>query len=439
MASYDSMTELFLEECGNLLQDYTAVEEAAKECGNYSVEDINELFRITHTIKGDATMMLYESIAVPVRAFEQILVGYRSKGCGAAYEDIETQFRCLYQYIEGELKKLEDGKLSDGDGEAVAKVILGAEEKEEKEEKSSEEQSQRFYIAPERVCEHVEKTSWKQEEQKAQKAAPIRKRSIAISEEELEELQRIVARGNEIEARLLANYRHSLELIPEGATEFRSILEELRNWLESASMEQLGHLTVKMRRVIEEMADTLGKEIELTIIGGDTLVERNRLGKISGALLHMLRNCADHGIELPEERTLAGKSSTGHIIVRYHMTDDASGVIIEVEDDGVGISKDVIQKKAEAIGLEDTALTETEKLNAIIFAPGFSTSDPDGAYSGRGVGLDAAKRCFEEFGGTLTAESKEGCGTRFVAKFRYAVKNLNGEERTTDENFDSRR
>lgn len=419
MAGFDSMTELFLEECTGLLQEYVTVEETAKNGGGYSTEDVNELFRITHTIKGDATMMLYESIAVPSRAFEQILVEYRSQGKGAPYEKIAPQLRLLYQYIEGELKKLEEGKRSDGDGKAVARELLGTMEKAEKEE---EEQSQRFYIAPERTCECVTKTSWKQEEQTTRKAASVRKRSIAISEEELGDLQKIVAKGNEMEARLRKRYQACPEQTPAGTGDFFGLLEELRNWLETASMEQLGHLTVKLRRVIEEMADTLGKEIELTITGGDTLVERNRLGKISGALLHLLRNCADHGIELPEERVTAGKVSTGHIFVRYRMTDDASGVIIEVEDDGAGISGEVIERKAKAVGIDVHALTEQERLHAILFAPGFSTSDPEGVYSGRGVGLDAAKTCFEEFGGTLTVESREGHGTCFVAEFPYAVK-----------------
>lgn len=439
MAGFDSMTELFLEECGGLLQDYAMVEETARDNGKYSVEEVNEVFRITHTIKGDATMMLYENIAVPVRAFEQILAEYRSGGEGAPYGEITPQLQLLRQYIEGELKKLEAGQISDGDGETVAKELSGTMKQGKKEEKAEEEQSQRFYIAPDRACECVTKTSWKQEEQMTRKAAAVRKRSIAISEEELGELQKIVAKGNGLEAGLLKRYPTCPEQSPAWAGDFRELLGELRNWLETATMEQLGHLTVKLRRVIEEMADTLGKEIELTITGGDTLVERNRLGKISGALLHLLRNCADHGIELPEERAAAGKPSTGHIFVRYRMTDDATGVIIEVEDDGAGISGELIEKKARLAGMDVHTFTEKEKLNTVLFMPGFSTSDPEGVYSGRGVGLDAAKTCFREFGGMLTVESREGHGTCFTAWFPYAVKNLNGEEHTIDENFDSGR
>lgn len=445
MANYDSMTELFLEECSGLLQDYTAVEEAARKCGSYTPEALNELFRITHTIKGDATMMLYEGIAVPIRAFERLLAYYRSKKTDVPYKAFTVQFQGLFDYVESELKKLENGKMPDGDGKETEQKILSylaeisAGEQQEKVE-VSDKGKQHFYIAPDASGKKVEQTEWKQEAVQPEEGVAVRRRSISLSEEELAGLQNIVRRGNEAEARLLTHYRHSLELIPTEVTEFRNVLEELRTWLESTSMEQLGHLTVKMRRVIEEMSDSLGKEIELTITGGDILVERNRLGKISGAMLHLLRNCASHGIETPKERIAAGKEPTGHITVNYSMTEDRSGVIIEVEDDGKGFQIESISKKAAALGIirEGEHVSERQ-IGEIIFTPGFSTGDPEGNYSGRGVGMDAARQCFEELGGSLTAESKEGCGVRFVARFNYAVKYMTGEELVKLENFDSRR
>ncbi|MGN1084203.1 MAG: ATP-binding protein [Lachnospiraceae bacterium] len=445
MANYDSMTELFLEECGNLLQDYAAVEEAARQYGSYTPEALNELFRITHTLKGDATMMLYEGLAAPVRAFEQLLSYYRSRKTEIPCDSLTEQLRHLFVYVESELKILENGGMPEGDGKAVEQEILAylaqvSTGEEQEKEKNSGEGKQRFYIAPDAAGEKPEKTEWRGEAVQTGPGVPVRRRSIAISEEELAELQNIVRRGNEAEAKLVTNYRHSLEQIPPEMKELRDVLEELRTWLETASMEQLGHLTVKLRRVIEEMSDSLGKEIELTIVGGDTLVERNRLGKISGALLHLLRNCADHGIELPKERVAAGKTPTGHILVQYRMTDDGSGVIIEVEDDGAGFRTEVISKKAAALGLlEEGEAISRQQLNEVIFAPGFSTGEPGGDYSGRGVGLDAARKCFEELGGSLTAESKEGGGVRFTAKFHYAVKNMTGEECAARESFDSRR
>lgn len=445
MANYDSMTELFLEECSGLLQDYAAVEETAQECGSYTPEALNELFRITHTIKGDATMMLYEGIAVPIRAFEQLLAYYRGKKADVPYKEFTVQFRCLFDYVESELKKLESGRSPDGDGKETEQKILGylakiSAGKQQEKVEVSDKGKQHFYIAPDAAGEKVERTEWKQETLQPKEEVSVRRRSISLSEEELAGLQNIVRRGNEAEIKLLTNYRHSLELIPTEVTELRNVLEELRTWLESTSMEQLGHLTVKMRRVIEEMSDSLGKEIELTITGGDVLVERNRLGKISGAMLHLLRNCASHGIEKPEERVAAGKTPTGHITVKYSMTGNRSGVVIEVEDDGRGFQMEPILKKAAALGIikKGERISE-QQLGEIIFTPGFSTGDPEGNYSGRGVGMDAARQCFEEFGGSLTAESRQGCGVRFVAKFNYAVKYMTGEELVRFENFDSRR
>lgn len=446
MANSDSMAELFLEECSSLLQEYAAVEETAQQCGSYTVEALNELFRITHTIKGDATLMLYEGIAVPIRAFEQLLAHYRSRKAEVSYQGgFTARFRNLFNYVEAELRKLECGEVPDGDGKGTEQEILcylaklNAGEAQDT-AKGTGSAKQLFYVAPNAAGEKVGKTEWKQEKTQPGAGVAVRRRSIAISEEELEWLQNIVRHGNEAEAKLLCGYRNSLELIPVEVMGLRKVLEELRTWLEVSSMEQLGYLTVKLRRIIEEMSDSLGKEIELTVVGGDVSVERNRLGKISSALLHLLRNCADHGIEKPEERIAAGKSPTGHILVKYRMTEDRSGVLIEVSDDGAGFQMEAISRRAAAMGIigEGERVSE-QQLNEVIFTPRFSTGEPGGNYSGRGVGLDAARRCFEELGGSLIAESREGCGVRFIANYHYAVKNVTGEEFLRRENFDSRR
>ncbi len=440
MANSDSMAELFLEECGSLLQEYAAVEETARQCGSYTVEALNELFRITHTIKGDATLMLYEGIAVPIRAFEQLLAHYRSRKAEVSYQGgFTARFRKLFNYVEAELRKLECGEVPDDDGKETEQEILCYLAKLNAGE-AQDAGKHLFYVAPDAAGERVGKTEWKQEAVQPRTGVAVRRRSIAISEEELEWLQNIVRHGNEAEAKLMCGYRNSLELIPEEVTGLRKVLEELRTWLEVSSMEQLGYLTVKLRRIIEEMSDSLGKEIELTVVGGDVSVERNRLGKISSALLHLLRNCADHGIERPEERVAAGKSPTGHIMVQYRMTEDRSGVVIEVSDDGAGFQMEAISQRAAAMGIigEGEKVSE-QQLNEIIFTPRFSTGEPGGNYSGRGVGLDAARKCFEELGGSLIAESREGCGVRFIANYHYAVKNVTGEEFLRRENFDSRR
>lgn len=440
MANSDSMAELFLEECGSLLQEYAAVEETARQCGSYTTEALNELFRITHTIKGDATLMLYEGIAVPIRAFEQLLAHYRSRKAEVSYQSgFTARFRNLFNYVEAELRKLECGETPDGDGKGTEQEILCYLAKLNAGE-AQDAGKHLFYVAPDAAGEKPGKTEWKQEAAQPGIGVAVRRRSIAISEEELEWLQNIVRHGNEAEAKLLCGYRNSLELIPEEVTGLRKVLEELRTWLEVSSMEQLGYLTVKLRRIIEEMSDSLGKEIELTVVGGDVSVERNRLGKISSALLHLLRNCADHGIEKPEERVAAGKSPTGHILVKYRMTDDRSGVLIEVSDDGAGFQMEAISRRAAAMGMiKEGELLDEQQMNEIIFTPRFSTGEPGGNYSGRGVGLDAARKCFEELGGSLIAESREGCGVRFIANYHYAVKNVTGEEFLRRENFDSRR
>ncbi len=167
-------------------------------------------------------------------------------------------------------------------------------------------------------------------------------------------------------------------------------------------------------RMVRQLTKELNKKIELSIFGAETELDRTVIDEIGDPLVHLLRNSLDHGIEAPEVRVKNGKPETGQVRLKaYH---SGNHVFIEVEDDGAGINRKKVLEKA----LERNVITEREaetiedhEIDALIFAPGFSTADQISDISGRGVGLDVVKSKLESLGGSVSIKSSEGEGSLF--------------------------
>lgn len=168
-------------------------------------------------------------------------------------------------------------------------------------------------------------------------------------------------------------------------------------------------------KMIRQLSRELGKKIRLEIAGQDTELDRTVIDEIGDPLIHLLRNSADHGIEMPEERKVLGKPEEGKILLKaYH---SGNQVFIEVEDDGAGIDRDKVLQKALEKGIvsheESSQLTDQE-IYELIFASGFSTAEKVSDISGRGVGLDVVKNTIESLGGIITVSSEPKKGTKFL-------------------------
>ncbi|WP_129722475.1 chemotaxis protein CheA [Xylanivirga thermophila] len=170
-------------------------------------------------------------------------------------------------------------------------------------------------------------------------------------------------------------------------------------------------------RVVRDLAKKLDKNIKLNISGEETEVDRTIVDEIGDPLIHLIRNCVDHGLETPEERLEQGKPEEGNIYLEaYH---DGNNVVIEVKDDGRGIDTEKVSEKILSLGL--ITAEELEKLNdnqiiEYLFHPGFSTAQKVSDISGRGVGLDVVKTKIESLGGIVQVETKKGLGTSFILK-----------------------
>jgi chemosensory pili system protein ChpA (sensor histidine kinase/response regulator) len=193
-------------------------------------------------------------------------------------------------------------------------------------------------------------------------------------------------------------------------TRQRVVLSELQGKLMNSRMAPMSVITTRLRRAIREVADTLGKKIRLTIRGEDIELDRVIWEKLADPLLHILRNAADHGIEMPEIRKKKGKVQTG--LVTVTASREGNQILIRIRDDGAGLNFKDIRAKAEILyGTDTVAAMDKNELSQLIFMPGFSTRKNVTQISGRGVGMDVVKTNIEELKGSVriaTPESGKG-------------------------------
>ncbi len=199
-----------------------------------------------------------------------------------------------------------------------------------------------------------------------------------------------------------------LEAISE---EVSLLTNSLRDNALSVRMLPIESTFTKFRRLIHDLSTTLHKEIDLTMSGTDTEIDKTVIDKLDEPLMHMIRNCADHGIETPEVRVAAGKPRRGTI---HLSAEHSSGnVVIHVRDDGGGLPKEKILKRAiERELVAPNAQLSDREIFGLIFAPGFSTAAQVTNVSGRGVGMDVVKKTIEELRGSVEVSSCPGKWTQ---------------------------
>jgi two-component system chemotaxis sensor kinase CheA len=210
---------------------------------------------------------------------------------------------------------------------------------------------------------------------------------------------------------------------------------QLEERLVELRMVSLAQTFTRAARLAGRLARDLGKLVSVEVVGRETQIDKMIVDRVADPIYHVLRNAIDHGLELPEERRLAGKAVRGKIKIGASI--EGTRAIIAIEDDGRGISvEQVRQREIGALAGQDE-LSEEETIR-LIFRPGFSTADEVSAVSGRGVGLDAVERAIHELGGEIRVRSEAGKGARFelavpttlvmisafivrVAEWRYAI------------------
>ena len=209
---------------------------------------------------------------------------------------------------------------------------------------------------------------------------------------------------------------------------------DLQESVMSIRMMPMEYVFSRFPRLVRDLAGKLGKQVELTLVGSSTELDKSLIERIIDPLTHLVRNSLDHGIELPEKRMESGKNVVGNLILSAEH--QGGNICIEVTDDGAGLNRERILAKALSQGMAVNENMTDDEVGMLIFAPGFSTAEQVTDVSGRGVGMDVVKRNIQEMGGHVEIQSKQGTGTTIRILLPLTLAILDGMSvRVADEVF----
>lgn len=399
---------------------------SALEQGHADREQINELFRAAHTLKGSSRMLKLAPITALAHSTEELLSALRDGSLTAS----PTVTSLLNQAVDG---------LSD----FVSRLAQGA-------------TGDDLPAADEALCNALEQAALQTHPLPSTPAPPPPVTPSAPStsttlttENELRLSETVRVRLDRLDdvirlmGEVLSGHHHlhtlvdqtralSTTLPAEQQAPFHAFHRELKDSVLShdSLMNDLHDRALQMRmlplsvvldplaHMSRELAQSLGKQVDCRVRGAEIELDRQMIDRLSDPLIHLLRNALDHGFEPPAERVASGKSPRGKLVIEAWQ--DADWVIVEMHDDGAGIALDAVRQKALAKQLVSEeqlhTLSEQETLE-LIFLPGFSTKSMITDFSGRGVGLDVVKRTvMDELNGDLQLTSERGSGTRFTLR-----------------------
>jgi two-component system chemotaxis sensor kinase CheA len=219
---------------------------------------------------------------------------------------------------------------------------------------------------------------------------------------------------------------NDLDRLRQGLAQLARNTRELQESVMQIRMLPISFSFNRFPRIVHDLSRKLGKKVELKMTGEGTELDKTVLEKINDPLVHLVRNALDHGLETPEQRLAAGKHETGELeLCAFH---EGGSIIIEVRDDGAGLNKVKILKKARERALipPDQELTD-EQIDNLIFMPGFSTAEQLSDVSGRGVGMDVVRRNINDLGGHVQISSKEGLGSTIRIRLPLTLAILDGQ------------
>lgn len=265
-----------------------------------------------------------------------------------------------------------------------------------------------------------------EKQQKSKSSKKNAQESIRVNAEKLESLINLVGEMVIGNANVNVNSHRIADLsLFEAQENMSRLVDEVRDTVLGLRMVPIGETFNRYKRVVREVSKDLGKNINLTISGAETELDKTLVDKISDPLLHLVRNALDHGIESKERRIAVGKPEMGQLSLEaFH---DSGTIVIQIKDDGAGLPKDKLVAKAISKGIisEGDELSESD-IHQLIFAPGFSTAEAVTNLSGRGVGMDVVRRNIEALRGQAEVSSVEGQGCTFSIKLPLTLAIIDG-------------
>lgn len=262
------------------------------------------------------------------------------------------------------------------------------------------------------------------------------KQGVRVSTERLDTLMDLVGELVIAQARLSETARETgFGKVASVAEDIERLSDELRDVTMTMRLVPIGTLFARVRRLVRDVAQDLGKQVELIVDGEETELDKTVIERLQDPLTHLVRNAIDHGIETPAERLALNKPEAGHIYVGASQS--GGRIQITLHDDGRGLDREAIAERGKAAGLidEGSALSDRDLLD-LIFQPGFSTSREVSHLSGRGVGMDVVKRGVDALRGRIDLDTTSGEGTTITLSLPMTLAIIDGLlVRTGDSRF----
>ncbi|MEM6643128.1 MAG: chemotaxis protein CheA [Bacteroidota bacterium] len=403
----DEYRQLFLSEAMENFEELNKLFiDLEKDHGNKKV--VANIFRIIHTLKGNAMGMGYEKIAELAHVMEDVFGAIKESEIKLERELVDSLFRANDK-LGGLINSLNTGeKVSYLGIKTKLSIYLKNEREAQKEDKGKDSDSAPDAETPDEEEAVAEEESARPEEAKSSISfAEI----VQIPVRKMDDLLNMVGELVIERDRLIAYFgEHSNSTLEfEG---LKRISANLHYGIMNARMVQMGFLFNKFHRVLRDAAVAEQKEVQLNLKGTEVEIDRNILKIISDSLVHIVRNAVSHGIEDKAQRKKSGKPQQATVLLEANLEKD--NVVLTISDDGKGIDADIIRKKVvekKLITKEAASQLSDQEVIRYIFEAGFSSADKVTELSGRGVGMDVVKRSVESIGGQVLIDTELGKGT----------------------------
>ena len=265
-------------------------------------------------------------------------------------------------------------------------------------------------------------------EPKAAMQAQMESTTIRVDVKKVDQLINLVGELVITQAMLAQNSRGldagAYQQLLAGLADLDRNTRDLQESVMSIRMIPMSIVFSRFPRMLRDLANKLGKKVEMVTLGEATELDKGLVEKITDPLTHLVRNSGDHGIEMPADRLAKGKSEHGTITLSA--SHQGGSIVIEVRDDGRGLSREKILRKAQERGIEVSEQMSDAEVWQLIFAPGFSTADEVTDVSGRGVGMDVVKRNIAALNGSVEVDSAEGYGMKVSVRLPLTLAIMDG-------------
>jgi two-component system, chemotaxis family, sensor kinase CheA len=380
---------------------------------------LSNVFRLVHTIKGTCGFLGLPRLEALTHAAETLMGKFRDGMAvtGEAVSLILAAIDRIKTILDG-LEKLQREPPGD-DTDLIRQLNRAAARAQETNRRLQGDGSAASERAADQTAlEDGDTAVFRNLAESGDEAGSVASQSIRVSIDTLDQLMTMVSELVLTRNQLLEVLRrHDDSEFNVPLQRLSSVTTQVQQEVMKTRMQPIGNAWQKLPRIVRDLSADLGKDIGLEMVGADTELDRQVLDLVKDPLTHLIRNCADHGIENPDERSAAGKPRRGTI--RLTASRQGGYVVIEIVDDGRGLDAARIKAKALEAGLisePDVSAKSQAEINNLIFTPGFSTALEVTSISGRGVGMDVVRSNIEQIGGTVDVKSSPGSGTSFIIK-----------------------